>query len=76
MILGLGFSFCAKCCFFKKICFLTLRILRNFALYANNFAQICAKLVACDAEQCGILRKSWSASNANDAQKFAKIIFA
>ena len=54
-------------------------VLRNFdfcANCANSFAQICAYLilVACDAEQCGILRKSCFASCANDPQKFAKKI--
>ena len=56
-------------------------IFRNFDFgenCENNFAQIaqrCANLLACDAEQCGILRKRCSASYANDAQNFAKTLF-
>ena len=33
---------------------------------ANNFAHKCAKLVVCDAEPCGILRKCCSALCANN----------
>ena len=66
MLLLYNFAICAILVFEK----IAKIILRNFDFCTNNFGQICENLV-CDAEQCGILRKSCSASCANDAQKLA-----
>ena len=49
---------------FCETLFLRQRILRNVAFCENNLWQKWANLVACDAEQCGILRKIYSASYA------------